>query len=133
MKLPPEVAVAAKANAKPLYTQILLDEITSLVEWPHALLGSFDTKFLDIPKEVLISTMQDKQKYIPLLSNNNVLIPKFIIISNIDSTSPGLVKHGNEKVIVPRFDDASFFWQRDSSEKLETKLEKLENGPGTKK
>ena len=71
--------IAAKANAKPLYTQNLLDEITSLVEWPHALLGSFDTKFLDIPEEVLISTMQDKQKYIPLLSDNNVLIPKFII------------------------------------------------------
>ena len=119
--------LATKVNAKPLYTQILLDEITSLVEWPHALLGSFDTKFLDIPEEVLVSTMQDKQKYIPLLSDNNELIPQFIIISNIDSTSPELVRHGNEKVIVPRFDDASFFWQRDSSKKLETKLEKLEN------
>ena len=117
--------LAKKEAAKPLYAQNLLDEITSLVEWPHALLGNFDTKFLEIPRELLISTMQDKQKYLPLINDNNELLPKFIIISNIDSNSPELVIHGNEKVIVPRFEDASFFWQRDKNKKLEKNLEKL--------
>lgn len=119
--------LAAKANGQPSYTQDLLDEITGLVEWPSALLGEFDTKFLDVHKELLISTMQDNQKYIPLLNSEGKLLPKFIIVSNIDSKDPATVKHGNEKVIVPRFEDAMFFWQRDKRIKLETNLEKLDN------
>lgn len=119
--------LAAKVNGKPAYTQELLDEITSLVEWPHALLGDFDTRFLKIHKEVLISTMQDNQKYIPLLNDSGELLPHFIIISNIDSTSPEVVKQGNEKVIVPRFEDAMFFWQRDKNQPLGSRLEKLKS------
>ncbi len=119
--------LASQVNAKPVYSQKLLDEITSLVEWPHALLGNFDIKFLDLPQKVLISTMQDKQKYIPLFNNDNELLPHFIIISNIYSSDPKIVQHGNEKVIVPRFDDASFFWQRDKSQKLEKKLDNLKS------
>lgn len=119
--------LAKKASGKPVYTQELLDEITSLVEWPYALLGEFDAKFLQLPQEVLISTMQNKQKYIPLFNKNDELLPQFIIISNIDSTSPKLVKQGNEKVIVPRFEDAAFFWQRDQSQPLASKLEKLKS------
>lgn len=118
--------IASQINAKPLYTKNLLDEITCLVEWPHAILGNFDKKFLNIPQEVLISTMQDKQKYIPLF-NNNKLLPHFVVISNIDSSSPEIVQRGNEKVIVPRFEDASFFWQRDKNQPLYTKLEKLKS------
>lgn len=120
-------ALSAQVNGKPAYTQELLDEITSLVEWPYALLGSFDKKFLKIQKEVLISTMQDNQKYIPLLDKNGLLLPQFIIISNIESSSPDIVKQGNEKVIVPRFEDAMFFWQRDKSQPLESRLEALKN------
>lgn len=117
--------IADPVNGKPSYTQDLLDEITGLVEWPHSLLGEFDKKFLDVHKELLISTMQDNQKYIPLLDNKGGLLPKFIIISNIDSKDPNTVKQGNEKVIVPRFEDAMFFWQRDKNTKLEDNLEKL--------
>ncbi len=119
--------LSASVNGKPVYTQELLDEITNLVEWPKALLGEFDKKFLEIHKEVLISTMQDNQKYIPLLDDNDELLPHFIIISNIDSTSPKLVKRGNEKVIVPRFEDAMFFWHRDQNQPLESRLEKLKS------
>ncbi len=119
--------LSASVNGKPVYTQELLDEITNLVEWPKALLGEFDKKFLEIHKEVLISTMQDNQKYIPLLDNNDELLPHFIIISNIDSTSPELVKQGNEKVIVPRFEDAMFFWHRDQNQPLVSRLEKLKS------
>ena len=117
--------LAKKANAKPAYTQELLDEITSLVEWPHALIGNFDKKFLKVQKEVLISTMQDNQKYIPLLDKNGLLLAQFIVISNIDSSSPEVVKHGNEKVIVPRFEDAMFFWQRDRSKSLDSRIDAL--------
>lgn len=118
---------AANAKGKPYYTQDLLDEITNLVEWPNALLGEFDKKFLEINKEVLISAMQDNQKYIPLLDDKGELLSQFIIISNIDSTSPDVVKQGNQKVITPRFEDAIFFWQRDKSQSLESRLEKLKN------
>ena len=118
-------AFADQTNGKPSYTQDLLDEITGLVEWPCALLGEFDTKFLDVHKELLISTMQDNQKYIPLLDDKGELLPQFIIVSNIDSKNPAIVKHGNEKVIVPRFEDAMFFWKRDKNFKLEDNLEKL--------
>lgn len=117
--------LAENVNGQPSYTQDLLDEITGLVEWPVALLGEFDTKFLEVHKELLISTMQDNQKYIPLLDNEGNLLPQFIIVSNIDSKDPATVTHGNEKVIVPRFEDAMFFWQRDKNIQLESNLEKL--------
>ncbi len=118
-------ALAAGIKAKPVHTQTLLDEITGLVEWPQALLGEFDDRFLKVPREVLIITMQDKQKYIPLVDQAGSLLAKFIMLSNIDSTAPEQVRHGNEKVIIPRFEDASFFWQRDLSRPLESRLEKL--------
>lgn len=117
--------LAKHANGTPSYTQELLDEITGLVEWPCALLGEFDPQFLEVHKELLISTMQDNQKYIPLLDKDGELLSQFIIVSNIDSKNPATVKHGNEKVIVPRFEDAMFFWQRDKNIKLEDNLEKL--------
>lgn len=118
-------ALAARAMAEPVYTQTLLDEITGLVEWPQALLGEFDPRFLEMPREVLVITMQDKQKYIPLVDQAGTLLPRFIMLSNIDSTAPEQVRRGNEKVIVPRFEDASFFWQRDLARSLESRLEPL--------
>ncbi len=119
--------LAKQVNGTPSYTQTLLDEITGLVEWPCALLGEFNAQFLEVHKELLISTMQDNQKYIPLLDQHGELLSQFIIISNIDSKDPATVIHGNEKVIVPRFEDAMFFWQRDKNIKLEENLVKLEN------
>ena len=119
--------LAASVKARPVYTRALLDEITGLVEWPQALLGGFDTRFLDVPREVLVITMQDKQKYIPLVNENGELLPQFILVSNIDSTAPERVRQGNEKVIVPRFEDADFFWQRDLDRTLESRLEKLKD------
>lgn len=120
-------ALAAHANARPVYTQTLLDEITGLVEWPKALLGEFDPRFLEVPREVLIITMQDKQKYIPLVDPAGTLLPKFIMLSNIDSTAPEQVRRGNEKVIAPRFEDAGFFWQRDLARSLESRLQSLKS------
>ena len=117
--------LADSVPARPAYSQALLDEITNLVEWPQALLGEFDKKFLCIPKEVLISTMQDNQKYIPLFNSNDKLLASFILVSNLESTAPDTIRRGNEKVIAPRFEDAAFFWQRDQSLPLMAHLEKL--------
>lgn len=119
--------LAIRAKAKPVYTQVLLDEITGLVEWPKALLGEFDPRFLEVPREVLVITMQNKQKYIPLVDGEGALLPKFIMLSNIDSTAPEQVRMGNEKVIVPRFEDASFFWQRDLARQLKSRLDTLKD------
>lgn len=120
-------SLAKQVGGTPSYTQTLLDEITGLVEWPCALLGEFNAQFLEVHKELLISTMQDNQKYIPLLDQHGELLPHFIIVSNIESKNPTTVKHGNEKVIVPRFEDAMFFWQRDKTISLEQSLAKLES------
>ena len=119
--------LAEKVNGRPLYTRELLNEITGLVEWPCALTGKFDEKFLGVQKEVLVTIMQDHQKYIPLADDDDRLLSQFIIISNIDSTSPDLVVQGNEKVIRPRFEDAVFFWERDKSQPLQSRLEALKN------
>ena len=125
--------LAKKVHGRPFLDKALVDEITGLVEWPHALLGKFDKKFLEVQKEVLTATMQDHQKYIPLFNekisekNPAELLARFIVISNIESTSPDTVTRGNEKVIVPRFKDAIFFWQRDKSQPLEARLETLKN------
>ncbi len=96
----------------------LLDEVTALVEWPVAVAGNFDAEYLEIPSEVLITTMKDNQKYFPLLDNNGKLLPLFITISNIDSSDMEKVRVGNEVVIRPRLADAMFFWKQDRKKSL---------------
>lgn len=96
----------------------LLDEVTSLVEWPVAITGSYDKEFLNLPFEVLLATMQDHQKYFPITDKNGQLLASFVTISNIDSKSPDEVKKGNERVIRPRLADATFFWHQDCAKPL---------------
>lgn len=105
----------------------LLDEVTALVEWPVALVGTFEEKFLDVPQEALIYTMKDDQKYFPLLNSDGDLLPKFIFISNIESKDPSAVISGNEKVIRPRLADAEFFYNTDKKHSLESRLDSLES------
>ncbi len=97
----------------------LLDEVTALVEWPVAVCGQFDTDFLGVPAEALISSMQDHQKYFPVKDTSGQLLPYFVTISNIDSKDPSKVKEGNERVIRPRLADAAFFWNQDRKQPLE--------------
>ncbi len=96
----------------------LLDEVTALVEWPVIVAGEFEKDFLEIPKEALIQTMQENQRYFALLDNNESLMPGFITISNIESKSEQTVVDGNERVIRPRFADTMFFWEQDKQKKL---------------
>lgn len=121
--------VANAANgvgAKALVEDALLDEVTALVEWPVPVVGNFEEDFLEIPDEVLITTMKDNQKYFPLFDDKGKLLPKFITISNIESTDPDRVRHGNEVVIRPRLADAMFFWQQDKKKPLESHRAALE-------
>jgi glycyl-tRNA synthetase beta chain len=96
----------------------LVDEVNALVEWPVALAGRFDEEFLDIPKEALIQTMQENQRYFALLDDEGELMPAFITVANIESQNKALVIDGNERVIRPRFADTMFFWNQDKQSTL---------------
>ena len=122
-----QVTGAARAlQATPLIDEALLEEVTSLVEWPVALVGGFDERFLDVPAEALISSMQRHQKYFPLLDAEGKLLPHFIAVSNIESRDPQQVVRGNEQVIRPRLADAAFFYARDRQQRLESRVAKLD-------
>ncbi len=106
--------------------QDLLDEVTALVEWPAAFSGGFDPAFLDLPREILISTMQDHQKYLHVLNQEGGLLPCFIGVANIDSTDAALVRQGNERVIRPRLSDAAFFYAQDRRQPLAARIAGLQ-------
>ncbi|MGD9888131.1 MAG: glycine--tRNA ligase subunit beta [Halothiobacillaceae bacterium] len=105
----------------------LLDEVAALTEWPRVVTGNFEPRFLDVPKEALISTMQGNQRYFPLLDAAGKLLPHFITVANIDSRDPAAVRLGNERVIRPRFSDAEFFWREDRKQPLSANLESLKS------
>ncbi|WP_018936516.1 glycine--tRNA ligase subunit beta [Thioalkalivibrio sp. ALJ24] len=118
-------ATARELGGRALVDPDMLDEVTALVEWPVALGGSFDRRFLEVPQEALISTMQDNQKYFPVVDEAGRLQPNFIVVSNIESRDPAAVRDGNERVLRPRFADAEFFWEQDRKHRLEERLDEL--------
>ena len=103
----------------------LLEEIAALNEWPVPITGCFDSRFLALPAEVLITTMQTNQKYFPVENVNGGLLPNFITFSNIDSSRPESIQHGNERVVTPRLADAEFFWKQDRKKSLADRVENL--------
>lgn len=119
------IAAATNLNGQALMDPELLDEVTALVEWPVVLVGSFESSFLDIPAEPLISTMKDNQKYFPVIDNKGNLLNKFIFVANIASKDPQQVIAGNEKVVRPRLADAEFFFNTDRKQSLESRLDSL--------
>ena len=119
--------VEALENARVIIDPELLDEVTSLVEWPIALSGKFDSAFLSVPEEALISAMKSHQRYFHLVDLQGKLLPRFVTIANIESHDPQAVIKGNERVISPRLADAAFFYRRDQQTTLESNLERLGN------
>ncbi|SEP00636.1 glycine--tRNA ligase subunit beta [Aquisalimonas asiatica] len=122
----------ARAAAKDLGGDILaddglLDEVAALVEWPVVMVGGFDDRFLDVPAEALISSMQGHQKYFPVTDNTGRLLPRFVMVANLESRDPGEVVRGNERVIRPRLADAEFFWQQDRRRSLADRVDDLHN------
>ncbi|MCL1143852.1 glycine--tRNA ligase subunit beta [Shewanella gaetbuli] len=104
----------------------LLEEVTSLVEWPIVLTAHFEEKFLDVPAEALVYTMKGDQKYFPVFDKNGQLLPNFIFVTNIESKDPQQIIAGNEKVVRPRLADAEFFFNTDKKQTLESRLASLE-------
>lgn len=120
------IKAAKKLGGVAVVDDGLLAEVTALNEWPVAVAGEFEKEYLSVPAEALIKTMQDNQKYFPVVDKNNELKNFFITISNIDSKSPEKVKAGNERVIRPRLADAKFFWEQDQKQPLESFRKQLD-------
>lgn len=119
--------LASAQNGKAIVPPALLDEVTALVEWPVPLVCSFEERFLEVPQEALIATMQDNQKYFCLVDGNGKLLPRFITVANVESRDPKQIVQGNEKVVRPRLTDAEFFFKQDKKQPLETFNERLKN------
>ncbi|MDR5868652.1 glycine--tRNA ligase subunit beta [Halomonas koreensis] len=119
------LAEAEVQEARAVIDEDLLVEVSGLVEWPVALTGGFDERFLEVPAECLISSMKANQKYFHLLDAEGRLKPQFITVANIDSQSPELVIQGNEKVIRPRLADAAFFYETDRQRPLAERTREL--------
>ena len=116
---------AEEIGGEAVIDEDLLSEVTSLVEWPVAVAGTFDKKFLEVPKEALIASMKGHQKYFHLVNTEGELLPHFITISNIQSLQPDVVRAGNERVLRPRLSDAAFFWEQDRAKSLDSRLNQL--------
>ena len=120
-------ALADEVSADAIVPQSLLDEVTALVDFPIALRASFEPRFLQVPQEALISTMQADQKYFCLTDKVGTLQPYFIFITNIESKDPNQIIEGNEKVVRPRLADAEFFFLQDQKQPLFALTESLKN------
>ena len=103
----------------------LYDEVAALVEWPVPIVGAFDEVYLDLPREVVVSTLTGHQRYFPVADDKGQLLPHFITVANLESNDPEQVIEGNERVIRPRLADAAFFWESDRKTTLGAREETL--------
>jgi glycyl-tRNA synthetase beta chain len=115
----------AKVSGKVLKDEELLNEVNFLVEYPVALCGTFDNKFLFLPREILVHSMKEHQRYFPLVDDHGTLLPHFVCISNINPKNREVVVKGNEKVLRARLSDAAFFFEDDLKIPLEKRVEQL--------
>ena len=118
-------AEASGLDGRALMSAALLDEVTALVEWPVPLAGRFEERFLSLPREVLICTLEDHQRYFPVEGADGRLLPCFIAVANIESRDPVKVIEGNQRVVRPRLADAAFFWEQDRKSPLAARVEGL--------
>ncbi|ANF62043.1 glycine--tRNA ligase subunit beta [[Haemophilus] ducreyi] len=119
-------AKAAQLGGVAGIEQDLLEEVTSLVEYPNVLVAKFEERFLAVPAEALVYTMKGDQKYFPIYDKEGNLLPHFIFVSNINPQDPSAIMEGNEKVVRPRLSDAEFFFKTDLKQRLADQLPRLE-------
>lgn len=119
--------LAESLSGKAVIEAMLLDEVAALVEWPVPLAGRFDERFLALPPEVLIATMQDHQRCFPVRGADEQLMNSFITVANIESRDPDKVRDGNERVVRPRLADAAFFWETDRKQRLDERCDALKS------
>jgi glycyl-tRNA synthetase beta chain len=120
-------ATARSLGGLAVISDALLDEVASLVEWPAPLAGRFDGRYLELPEEVPIATMQDHQRYFPVRAADGRLMNAFVTVANIESRDPDKVRDGNERVVRPRLADAAFFWEMDRREPLAARCDALKS------
>jgi glycyl-tRNA synthetase beta chain len=118
---------AAQQGATIAADPALFDEVAALVEWPVVLEAGFDAEFLQVPQECLILTMQQNQKYFPLLDSSGKLKNRFLLVSNLEARDSSAIVGGNERVLRARLSDAKFFYEQDQKSRLETRLDRLGN------
>jgi glycyl-tRNA synthetase beta chain len=116
---------AAASGGTALIEDALLEEVTALVEWPVPIAGQFEQRFLSLPREVVIATVQDHQRYFAVEGADGKLSGWFVTVSNIESRDESKVREGNERVVRPRLSDAAFFWEQDRKISLEAHAAKL--------
>jgi len=119
--------LASELGGEVIQDNELVEEVSALVEWPVALTASFEQGFLAVPKEPLIVTMKDDQRYFPVEDGKGNLLPQFIFITNIESRDPQQIIKGNEKVVRPRLADAQFFFESDKKKTLESRVSALDS------
>ena len=119
------VAAAQAAGGAAIIDPAVLDEVTALCEWPVPIAGTFETRFLELPPEALVATLQDHQRYFPARSPAGALLPLFVAVANIESRDPAQVRAGNERVVRPRLADAAFFYAADRKQTLSSRREAL--------
>ncbi len=119
------VAAAEREGGTAIIDPAVLDEVTALTEWPVPLAGGFEPRFLELPPEVLVATMQDHQRYFPVRGPDGALMPRFIAVANLESRDPAQVRAGNERVVRPRLADAAFFYASDRKTRLADRREPL--------
>lgn len=120
-------AAAKPARGKPLLNPQVLDEVTALVEWPDAHAGRLDKRFLDLPREVFVASLEHHQRYFPVVDKEQSLLPWFIAISNTQSRDPSEITAGTERVVRPRLEDAVFFYNVDKKQSLASRSDGLRN------
>ena len=120
-------AMAARHGATYAGGDALIDEVTGLVEWPVVLEGEFEAEFLQVPQECLILTMQQNQKYFPLLDAAGKLMNRYLIVSNLETADPRFIVHGNARVLRARLGDAKFFYEQDQKHRLDSRLGRMAN------
>ncbi len=116
---------AGQDDARPLFDEALVDTVTNLVEIPWGICGSFDEKFLELPREALITSMREHQKYFPVIDSDDNLLPMFVAVNNTDIADTRMAANGHERVIRARLEDGLFFFNEDKKHSLADRLDKL--------
>ncbi len=122
-----DAATRTLAGARWREDKALLDKVVNLTEFPSVILGSFESEFLELPEEVLVTVMRDHQNYFAIEDANHKLLPHFLAVLNTDDDPEGIIRHGHERVLRARFNDARFFWQTDQKHPLRERAEWLKN------
>lgn len=121
------LALAVEAGGTLHADEALVDEVAALCDWPVPVLGHFDAAYLELPAEVLESTLKKHQRYFPVVGDGGEPRDAFVTVANIESTAPEAVRRGNERVVAPRLADAAFFWRNDTSAPLASRAERLDD------